>query len=88
MKKIFRDLRPVFESKEAQEKGEGNTTQRATETKGNAGKKLQRREQTFAQKKKKMIKCIVNYERDLRSFEAAWASQPSDADLVIERPSK
>ena len=79
MKKIFKDLCPVFETKEAQEKEEQATLSGSKSD----GKKIQRRD-TAAYKKKKMIRCLANYEKDIRSFEAAW-SDPMAFEMMNTR---
>ena len=38
----------------------------------------------MAYKKKKMIKCIVNYENDLKTYEEAW-SDPQAMEMMNKR---
>ena len=92
MKKIFQDLCPVLEGKEAQEKEQGKKMLvKARSMRADTKRRNQSKEGTAAmakKKKNKMIKCILNYERDLKSFEAAWSAQQPPSEQASGRDSR
>lgn len=90
MKKIFKDLCPVFESREGKEKEEARKLSKTRSMKADSKKRQLSKEEQGATivKKKKMIKCIVDYEKDLKSFEAAWSRQPSSDKPSARMPKK
>lgn len=69
MKKIFCDFYPVIDEQEQQEKEEsGSYTQSANKPPMSLGSKKSQGKpgRSAAHKKRQMVKCIVNYERELK----------------------
>ena len=81
MKQIFADFYPTLTEKETQEGEESLTVTPSASKTRDASKRTNGRKApnaSFAAKKRKMVRCIVNYERELRNYEAAWQTQPVD----------
>ena len=77
MKKIFKDLCPVLEGQEKEPAKHGMSKAKSMRT-ADGKRRNPSKDGTSAQgkkKKNKLVKCILNYERDLKSFEAAWSAE-------------
>ena len=87
MKKIFKDLCPVLEGQEKEPGKHGMSKAKSMRT-ADGKRRNPSKDGTAAsgkKKKNKLVKCILNYESDLKSFEAASILREQLASELIKK---